>query len=364
MRTTRPCRTADRHCAHVPWLGAIIFVVQFICAAMVPASAAPKTDIVVFLNGDRLTGEVKSLEQGRLKFKTDATGTIEIEWNKVATVQTSQVLQVETIDGLRFLGTAPDLVGEGQMQLQLWTRPTSLGKTIALPDIVRIATIDQGGLIQRLDGYVTAGFDYTKANNLQEFDFSGGLNSRTEKRQWQVDGSSTVTTQDGIDDASRFNVTGSYRHFRPERWFVQGFGGLEGNTELGLDLRTTLGAAYGRYLQQTNERDWAAYAGVAVIRESFTGTEENESIEAVFGTQYSFFRYDSPEASFDVTWNLLPSLTESGRVRSEGRLRTRYEIASDLFFEVSLYGTYDSDPGEEANSNSDYGLVTSLGYSF
>jgi hypothetical protein len=31
---------------------------------------------------------------------------------------------------------------------------------------------------------------------------------------------------------------------------------------------------------------------------------------------------------------------------------------------VSLYGSYDSDPGENAISNSDYGLTTSLGYSF
>ena len=210
----------------------------------------------------------------------------------------------------------------------------------------------------RLDGYVTAGYDYTKANELQQFNFTGGLNSRTEKRQWQIDGSTTVTTQEGTDDSSRFDASGSYRRFRPERWFVQGFAGLEGNDERGLDLRGTVGAGYGRYLQQTSQHDWAAYAGIALIREQFAGAQENESVEAVFGTQYSFYRYDSPEASFDFL-SLLPSLTESGRVRGEGKLRSRYEIITDLFFEISLYGSYDSEPGEEANSNSDYGLVTS-----
>ncbi len=36
------------------------------------------TDVVIFKNGDHLTGEVKSLERGRLRFKTEATDTISI----------------------------------------------------------------------------------------------------------------------------------------------------------------------------------------------------------------------------------------------------------------------------------------------
>ncbi len=41
--------------------------------------AYANTDVVIFKNGDRLTGEVKSLERGRLRFKTEATDTIGIE---------------------------------------------------------------------------------------------------------------------------------------------------------------------------------------------------------------------------------------------------------------------------------------------
>jgi hypothetical protein len=36
----------------------------------------------------------------------------------------------------------------------------------------------------------------------------------------------------------------------------------------------------------------------------------------------------------------------------------------DLFFEIRLYGTYDSQPPTEDVEKSDYGFVTSLGYSF
>ena len=64
---------------------------RFLCAlatvfafVSLSASAAAKTDIVIVVNGDSLTGEVKSLERGRLRFKTDATDTISIEWDDVA----------------------------------------------------------------------------------------------------------------------------------------------------------------------------------------------------------------------------------------------------------------------------------------
>jgi hypothetical protein len=330
--------------------------------ASVPSLAAPKTDVVVFLNGDRLTGEVKGMEYGKLSFKTDATGTIEIEWDDIASVETKQYLQIELANGLRYLGQAPPPSSEGS--LRITASEESPGKEIKLADIVRISTIDRGSLVDRLDGYVTAGVDYTKANDLTQMSFTGGISSRNEKRQWSIDGSTTSTEQEGQDDQQRFDVWGTSRYFLKNRNFYQGFLGLEGNDQLGLDLRTTVGGALGRYLTQGNNSEWAAYGGLALTREDSSAQEKRESVEGVLGTQYTYFRYDAPEASFNAQLNLFPSLTESGRVRAEGKLRGRYEIVDDLFFELSLYGSFDNEPDQEAESDSDYGFTTSLGYSF
>jgi hypothetical protein len=48
------------------------------------AAAADKTDIMLFKNGDRLTGEVKSLDRGKVSFDTDAMGVIKVEWDDIA----------------------------------------------------------------------------------------------------------------------------------------------------------------------------------------------------------------------------------------------------------------------------------------
>jgi hypothetical protein len=324
--------------------------------------AAPKTDVLVFANGDRLTGEVKSLDHGKLQFDTDATNTISIEWDKVARLESKQLLQIELASGLRYLGQANAPESAGSMRVA--DMDQTAARDVALAEIVRIDVIDQGELIQRLDGYVTAGYNYTKASEVQTFTFTGGLRTRNERRELSVDGATTATAEEGDEDSKRFSLQGNYRRLLPNRYFYLGYLGFEGNDALGLDLRETLGGGYGRYLVQNSKREWTAFAGVAVNREEFAESDQRESLEGVLGTTYSFFRFDSPEANVDATLVVLPSLTESGRLRSEATLKSRYEIVEDLFFEVSLYGSYDSDPDEDAESDSDYGVTTSLGFSF
>jgi len=341
---------------------AALLLAAALLVSSAPLQAAPKTDVLVFNNGDRLTGEVKGLERGKLSFKTDATGTIEIEWDKVASVRSDQYLEVELSDGRRHFGRASLAQTEGQLKLRVGSGTNT--REVRLAEVVRVAPIEQGGFFDRLDGYVTAGYDYTKSSGVQQVTFTGGLSSRDEKRQWAIDSSATLISQSGQDDTNRYNIGAYNRRFLADRWFWQGFGSFEGNDELGIDLRTTIGAAYGRFLRQDQKTDWAAYAGLAVTRENFSEQPTNESVEGVLGTQYWFFRYNAPEASLNASLNLFPSLTETGRVRSEAQMNARYEIVSDLFFQLSFYGSYDSEPGVGADSKSDYGVTTSLGYSF
>ena len=65
---------------------------------------AARTDIIVLANGDRFTGEVIQMRQGKLEVKTDDAGTLSIEWDKVASVSTADQYEITLIDGTRLLG--------------------------------------------------------------------------------------------------------------------------------------------------------------------------------------------------------------------------------------------------------------------
>jgi hypothetical protein len=322
--------------------------------------AAPKTDVVEFLNGDHLTGEVKGLQQGILTFKTDMMSTVSIKWEHVRSLKTSQYLEVEVSSGLRHYGQVPELT-EGQQIALVYGERT---QELALHDVIRIATIEQGDLLQRIKGSVSAGYSYTKASAIGTFTFDGQLRARTVKREWSIDGASTVTNDSDGGSSERYHLAGNYRRFLAQRRFWLSALSFESNDELGLKLRSSLAGGYGTYLLQDTSHEWAAFAGLAATREKYKSEPERDSVESVLGTSYSYFRFSPLNANLYGSLVLYPSLTQSGRVRSEGRLSSRWEIVKDLYFEISMYGSYDNQPGETAVSDYDYGTTTSLGYTF
>lgn len=326
------------------------------------ALAAPKTDVVVLRNGDRLTGEVKELTHGQLEFKTDTMYTVMIKWEEVKSLRTDQYLEVELSNGLKYFGNAPDGFGSGVLMLAAGDdlEPWEL----QLAEVVRVVPIEQGDLLDRLKGNVSAGYSYTKASGVKQFTFSGGLRARAEKHQWSIDGSTTVTQQKNRPDSERFNVTGSFRRFLEDKRFWVTWATFESNDELGLQLRSLLGLGYGRYFLQTSLHELAWLVGIDATREDYAGEASRESSEAVLGLSYYLYRFSPLSADIMASAVAYPSLTESGRIRTEADLRTRYEIIKDLYFEIDVYYSADNRPGEEAIANYDYGVVTSLGYKF
>ena len=123
--------------------------------ALMPICVMADSDVVVIDNGDRLTGEVKSLERGRLRFKTDATDTVSIEWDNVAYLSSDQNIQVETDSGTRHLG---HLARADETRRILVQTPDG---TVDLDadTVVLMTPIEESG-ISRLDGDITAGLNF------------------------------------------------------------------------------------------------------------------------------------------------------------------------------------------------------------
>ena len=106
---------------------AIVAVVPV--AWLTPATAAPKTDVVGRRNGDRITGEIKSLDYNQLKLSTDHMGTIYIEWDKIERVQSDQYLLLERADGSRAYGQ----LASGGSDAQLLVRSNPAGPPVPMP---------------------------------------------------------------------------------------------------------------------------------------------------------------------------------------------------------------------------------------
>src|SRR5262245_52587817 len=110
-----------------------------------PAAARDKTDVVVMRNGDRLTGEVKSLEYGILELSTDHMGTVKIEWPEIASIESKIAFDVEQIGGARSHGTLTTT--DGKLQIAGDGKP----EAVSFASVTRLSEL-QAGFWQRVNG--------------------------------------------------------------------------------------------------------------------------------------------------------------------------------------------------------------------
>jgi len=325
-----------------------------------PAYAA-KTDVVVLKNGDHLTCEVQRLERGRLQVKTDDMGTVEIEWDKVASVTATAPFDVDDLRGHRYMGSLSPAPGAGMGQLVIaWGGHT---ESVDLLNVVRIRRLDTT-FWGRLAGSLDVGASYTSATSLFKLDVAGNLAVERPGHQLALDASSTITSQPGIEDTRRSNLALAYSRRFEDRWVALAQARLEQNRELGFDLRSSAAGGGGRYLAQSGRDQLLAGLGLSVNRERPTEGESTTNLEAMVVLSYDRFSYDFPKVDVTMAMVGFASLTEGGRYRVELDARLKRELVKDFYATLRGYESYDSRPATEGAPTSDYGITFALGWSF
>jgi hypothetical protein len=324
---------------------------------------AAKTDVLVLRNGDRITGEIKSLDRGKLSYGTDDAGTLSIEWVKVARLSSPHPFEVEMAWGQRYIGriTAID-----SARIAVFGASAD---TISIPDVVRINSLN-AEFLQRVKAFLDVGFTYAKANAARTLTTSGEAAYRGPKFGSQFSFDSYVQGQTGVENTARSSVALSVTRFLPNRWSGILVAQAEQNDELDLARRFTGAGLMSRMFVQSNSTELAAAAGLAVTEERFSASspgsagEVRTNLEAMFAASWDAFRFDSPKLDFSTTFNLFPSLSSWGRVRGEFTTRLKYELFPD--FDVGLSGTdtFDSDPPEEGATTNDFIVSFTIGWSY
>ena len=63
-------------------------------AQSAPAAAAPAPDVIIFTNGDQLTGKLLREVGGSVTFHSDIAGDVTVTWDKIKSIHTSQQFAV------------------------------------------------------------------------------------------------------------------------------------------------------------------------------------------------------------------------------------------------------------------------------
>ena len=338
--------------------GAILLVTNFV--------SAQKIAEVVLWNGNTITGEVKSLQQGKLKFKTDHAGTIYIEWEFINSVTSTNFFEVVNQLGDQYYG----MLAPGPEDKKL----TVIGPTetvfLDMDRVVTIMPIKQT-FWGRIDGSLNLGFSFTSADNILQYSIESDATYRKRNYSSSIKLSSIQTqidAQEGDRDVTfRDNLDFTYTRYHKNRYFGTGILAFTRSSELGIDLRSELGWGFGRSFLQTNRSKLSAAAGLTVSRETPIG-DDNPSdyfLSAALSGKYHFFLYNYPKTDISVDLNILPGITDWPRVRVNFNGMLKREIITDFTVNFSIFDSYDIDPpgGEEA-ANHDFGIILSVGWTF
>lgn len=319
-----------------------------------------KTDVVILNNGDRLTGEVKYLRVGILTYKTDNMETVEIQWNKIKSIETKNFFEVEVSDGRVFYGSISPSHDEGMMTVN----GVTIDHELFMKYIVRINRIKES-FWDIIEGSVKFGFSFTKASNIGQLSLGGNAKYRTKINVSELSLNSVITTTEKEPTSSKNDLSFSYQQNLEYEWFAGGIAALQENSELGIKLRASLGGGVGNNFIQSQNQWLYILAGLSVNREAKSDqTESINNVEGLINAQYQFFKYDHPKATFLTYVYVFPSLSNLGRIRFNYNIELSWEMVLDFYWDLTFYFEYDNQPQSENASQSDYNIQTSLKYIF
>src|SRR5215207_1427080 len=203
-------------------LAAVLIPLALIVCAPT-AQARPDDDVVVLKNGDRLTGEIKGLQRGELKFKASYMAeTVRLDWAAVRRLESKGRYLIILTSGRLFtdvLRLAPATAAAAD-NFSIGAEKGAV--TVSQMEVLRI-TPAEAGFWQQLEGTIDFGFSFTSGNDQYQTDFAASATYRRGTHSLTASVASAFSGQTEGTSSARNQFTFDYRKQLSPRWYAGGF---------------------------------------------------------------------------------------------------------------------------------------------
>lgn len=327
---------------------------------MLGFSGFSQKDSIKLASNQVLIGEVKSMDQSVLVFKTPYSDSdFKIKWWKVKEIYSKREFILTLTDGRR-LNTSihSDSINKKDVIL------VHHGETIktSLNKITSLDPFTGGSFLKRVELAFDTGFSLTKANNFKQLTTNAKINYKAAEWNFLNSFALVYSRQDNTDDIRRYEADFNVQRFLLRDWYLSGAINLLSNSDQQLKLRTTGSLGAGYFIKKTNSLYLGAGAGLAFNNENYTSVGDSKSsIESYFGAELN--KYDIGDFSIQTSATLSPSITEKGRVRFDYKFNLKYDITSSIYIKSGLTYNFDNQPVTGATKG-DYTFQTTLGWDY
>jgi putative salt-induced outer membrane protein YdiY len=346
-----------------PRANRIPFLVALLAFLCVPAQAKRK-DVVIMNNGDHFTGEVKRLQNGLLYVETDyVAGNIGLDWNQVESVQSIATFRIVLNNGQRLVGKIEKVSGEKAEQGDFVIREATEEVQVASASIVNIDT-RKPTFWRQLQGSMDLGYSFTSGSSQSTLNADLSTAYRTTGWEAATAFDSTFGGQSGGSRTNREDLQTTFAKFLNRNSYLMALSDFLHSSQQDLNLRTTLGGGYGRYLIRTTNSNLSWLGGVVYIHESFdttAGQPTDQNMEAVIGLRYNLVRFNIGEFNSQVL--VFPGLTDAPRVRLTTNNSLTIKLRNNFHLAFTFWDNFDDKPPLTAKKN-ELGISVGIGWSF
>jgi putative salt-induced outer membrane protein YdiY len=329
----------------------MLWVAGFWCASLCLG------DQIIFKNGDRLTGTIKSADGGKITIDTAMAGTVTVDLLNVQTFSTEGPITVKTEDGKevkeRVVARGEGNIGVGGRQV-----PVTAIKWINPPPPEA----------PKWTGSVKAGAIVTRGNSETEnLNFNLDASRRSEKHRFTTSAGyffgrqRDPNTGDSSTTTDNWFALGKYDYFFTEKFYGYGRTRVEQDRIAELALRVMPGIGVGYQWVDRADFKFSTEAGVDWIWEEYENDGTNEHFAARLA--YHVEKRLNTNLTLFHNFEYLPSLSEVSDFNINADAGIRNTLWKNLFAELKAEWRYDSTPAPGAK-DSDWRYLVSLGWDF
>ena len=320
---------------------------------------AQKTDTIVHINGNILTGDFKKMNYGVVTWKMDGMGTIDLEEPKIQTIISNKMFEIKMDNGRIYFGSFEASDKPRTVNIILINEKVA----VEITDIVEVYPISNS-FFRRLSGNFSLGANYSKGSNVATLVFTGNLDYRKRSSSYSLKWDTNDTYQGDSLSASKSDITISWHRTLNKGWYSDVTAGVSQNLQLGTDLRWNLNLTGIKDLAYNEWNRFYVAMGFNMSREIPVGVSETkDDLAGLFQLKWKVYKLSGAKVWMDADISYLPYLTQN-RNRVSLNLNPRVSIFSNNFkIGLNFYYTYDSRPQNELAANDDYGLNLQFTYS-
>lgn len=322
-----------------------------------PPPPPPPPDVIELRNGDRVTGTIDKMTDGKLVVKTSYAGEVTIAWKEVKSVQMGRPLPIKLKSGAVIEGTLAS-AGDGVFRVET---PDVVGREPIPSDaIVAIAEPPPPG--PKWSGFIKLDVAVTRGNQETTLTALAAEVKRESKVDlFKVYGRSEY--QDREEEMTAQNSSGGalYDYYFTERWFGELFLQLEHDKFKDLRLRTKVGASTGYAFVKNEAMRLTGDIGVAYINEDYKNLPDDSFAALKLGERFSW--KISEVQSIEQVLEAFPNLEKFSDTLIHFELTYRNLLGGGVFADITVIDDYDSDPPPGIEKN-DVKVLASVGYKF